>query len=156
MLCPCGSKLPYAECCALLHQHKQVAQNAEQLMRSRYSAYALKNIDYIYHTYAEATRKQQSIEDLETAAQGGLWVKLTIVKHLESIDVPEVHFKANYIEKNKLYLLEENSRFDPQENFHYIDGNILNHEMVATIKRNDNCPCDSGKKFKKCCQLKAS
>jgi SEC-C motif-containing protein len=47
--CPCGSGKPYLECCALYHQGK-VGESAQALMRSRYSAYALNNVDYIIRT----------------------------------------------------------------------------------------------------------
>ena len=39
-------------CCQPLHLKQQFAQNAEQLMRSRYSAFALQQIDYILETTA--------------------------------------------------------------------------------------------------------
>lgn len=47
--CPCGSGLPYTECCEPFHKG-EVAQTPEILMRSRYSAYAKGLIDYIIDT----------------------------------------------------------------------------------------------------------
>ncbi|MBX9688608.1 MAG: hypothetical protein K2X27_18005 [Candidatus Obscuribacterales bacterium] len=47
--CPCGSKLSYQRCCRRLHTGT-AASNAEELMRSRYSAYALCLADYIIRT----------------------------------------------------------------------------------------------------------
>lgn len=49
--CPCGQGL-YAECCQPLHVGQQCAKHAEQLMRSRYSAFALQQIDYLLSTTA--------------------------------------------------------------------------------------------------------
>ena len=46
--CPCNSQKNYAECCELLHKNITKATTAEQLMRSRYSAYAKHEIDFIY------------------------------------------------------------------------------------------------------------
>lgn len=148
--------LNYQDCCQLLHNNSQFASNAEQLMRSRYCAYALKNADYIYQTYETSSRAKQSKEEIEAWAKNTHWVKLEVIDHQNDIDFPTVHFRASYLEKSKLFQLEEVSRFDPNEHFYYIDGEIVAHQQVATIKRNDNCPCDSGKKFKKCCQLKAN
>ena len=46
-LCPCKSKLPYKDCCKRFHDGKALPPTARDLMRSRFSAYALRLIDYI-------------------------------------------------------------------------------------------------------------
>lgn len=48
-LCPCHSKLNYSECCEPYHKGKK-AETPLKLMRSRYSAYALKLPAYIIMT----------------------------------------------------------------------------------------------------------
>ena len=51
--CPCGGgarRLSYAACCAPLHRLEQQALTAEQLMRSRYSAFALGEVDHLLRT----------------------------------------------------------------------------------------------------------
>lgn len=50
MNCPCKSSNPYHECCEPLHLGKRHAKTPEELMRSRYAAYAKKKIDYIIKT----------------------------------------------------------------------------------------------------------
>lgn len=47
--CPCGRGLKYKKCCGALHRG-QSAATPEALMRSRYSAYVVKNVDYIMKT----------------------------------------------------------------------------------------------------------
>lgn len=49
MSCPCGSGLVYKECCGRYHRGER-PPTAEALMRSRYSAYAKGNVDYILNT----------------------------------------------------------------------------------------------------------
>jgi len=49
MLCPCHSGLKYKKCCRPLHL-MQKNDDPVRLMRSRYSAYVLKNLDYIEAT----------------------------------------------------------------------------------------------------------
>ena len=49
-LCPCGSQHLYDSCCGLYLDKKQKPQTPEQLMRSRYTAYSVANIDYIKNT----------------------------------------------------------------------------------------------------------
>ena len=39
--CPCGSGTPYDGCCDRLHRGAAQAGTAEELMRSRYAAYAV-------------------------------------------------------------------------------------------------------------------
>ena len=45
--CPCGSNLKYDECCLPLIKGDKTAITAEQLMRSRYSAYVKKEVGYL-------------------------------------------------------------------------------------------------------------
>lgn len=49
MSCPCGSGVPYLSCCGQYHRGK-LPPTALALMRSRYSAYAVKNADYLITT----------------------------------------------------------------------------------------------------------
>jgi len=51
--CPCSSGKSYDECCAPYHERKVHAQEGEQLVRSRYSAFALGKTDYLYDTLHE-------------------------------------------------------------------------------------------------------
>jgi SEC-C motif-containing protein len=48
-LCVCHSGKAYEKCCKVFHDEK-ATQNALQLMRSRYAAYALQKPDYIIRT----------------------------------------------------------------------------------------------------------
>ena len=54
--CPCGSGLTYAEDCGRLHDGAAVAATAEQLMRSRYSAFAVGDAGYLLTTWHPAAR----------------------------------------------------------------------------------------------------
>lgn len=48
--CPCGSQKKYKKCCRMFHYGEQTAQNALELMKSRYSAFAAFEPDYIINT----------------------------------------------------------------------------------------------------------
>ena len=50
MICPCMSSKTYEECCKPLLKGIDKAKTPEELMRSRFTAYARKNIDYIIKT----------------------------------------------------------------------------------------------------------
>jgi SEC-C motif-containing protein len=45
--CPCNNTTSYQACCQALHDGELIASSAEQLMRSRYSAFARGNIAYL-------------------------------------------------------------------------------------------------------------
>ena len=79
-LCPCGSDLPYANCCQPWHGG-QAAPTPEALMRSRYSAYVLGLLDYLLATWHPSTApgdleldavKWLGLEVKAAAAQGVL------------------------------------------------------------------------------------
>ena len=57
-LCPCGSDEPFGRCCLPLHLGERQAETAEQLMRARYSAYAVDNLDYVWRTWHPRTRPE--------------------------------------------------------------------------------------------------
>lgn len=56
-LCPCGSEKNYSDCCEPLIKGERVADTAEALMRSRYTAHAKKEFDYIFETTLPSNRQ---------------------------------------------------------------------------------------------------
>ena len=55
-ICPCGSRTPYDACCGRLHRGAALAETPEELMRSRYAAYAVGDVDYVFRTWHPRTR----------------------------------------------------------------------------------------------------
>lgn len=156
MLCPCGTNNEYSQCCELIHLKKSVTQTPEQLMRSRYSAYAFNNADYVYHTYALSSKKQQSIDEIKAWAEETAWLNLKInnVSEYENMTHPTVTFEAIYKSHNKFYKMKETSRFTKENNlWRYVDGSHLDFEELNPPKRNEECFCLSKKKYKKCCGI---
>jgi SEC-C motif domain protein len=107
--CPCHSGKPYADCCQPLHGG-HAAPNAERLMRSRYSAYALKLPDYILQTWHSDTRPASlGLEDLN----GIKWLRLEVVSHTQIDNThAEVEFIATFQSgKQRKSQLSEHSQF---------------------------------------------
>ncbi|GLX76835.1 UPF0225 protein [Thalassotalea insulae] len=165
MSCYCGNKNAFEQCCLPIILGNKLASTPEQLMRSRYSAYAARYPQYIYDSYACEPQKNQSLDEITQWAEQTLWLKLTIVandtapldsiKHSEHENLPKVHFKALYLDGKQFCLMEEISRFIKENGqWRYLDGDIIYHEALPTPKRNAPCLCLSGKKFKHCCALK--
>ena len=59
--CPCGSGKKYKKCCQIYHKGK-IAKSALELMKSRYSAFAVGDIDYIIKT----STFQKDFDDLKS------------------------------------------------------------------------------------------
>lgn len=154
MLCPCGSEKAYSQCCQPIIEKEKSASSAEQLMRSRYSAYALKNAHYIYDTYAIQSRKSQTIADIQEWANETKWVKLVIHQAIKCDDPinAQVEFSAFYSIERQIFEMREISNFVIENDaWFYLDGEVLFNEEVLKPKRNDACFCHSQKKFKICC-----
>ena len=57
--CPCGSKLSHAGCCGPRLSGEQPAETPEALMRSRYTAYVLRDAAYLQASWHPSTRPAQ-------------------------------------------------------------------------------------------------
>lgn len=146
-LCPCGSQNRYATCCYPLIKGKQLARSPEQLMRSRYTAYATGNFAYVLHTYAHAQQRELSLEDIAQDANLTQWLALDVIH----TDTQQVTFKAYYRYNKQLYMMHEVSAFVVENSeWRYTSGTIQSDSGIYNIERNAPCFCKSGKKYKKC------
>jgi len=120
--CPCG-KGEYAKCCGRYHDGLP-ATDAESLMRSRYSAYALKLTDYLLTTWHPSTRPAT----LELAADNEKWLGLEIKRHdYQSDEHATVEFVARYKIAGRAHRLHEVSRFACEDGrWLYLDGEFPN------------------------------
>jgi len=55
-LCPCGTGNPLSECCAPYINGDEKPVRAEVLMRARYTAHTIGNMDFILATHHPSTR----------------------------------------------------------------------------------------------------
>ncbi len=146
--CPCGRGI-YQQCCQPLHNGQQQALTAEQLMRSRYSAFALQQIDYLIQTTAlgqQAYLDRAAIADWSKSNQ---WLKLEIIRTQDKIGKAHasVEFKAHYHDGQQAQVHHELSYFVlHQARWYFLDPTL---DMPVTMKQ--PCVCGSGKKFKQCC-----
>jgi SEC-C motif-containing protein len=119
--CPCGSGLPLAECCGRLHDGTAAAATAEQLMRSRYSAFALADREYLLATWHPATRPRSLALDPDVRWTG-LDVLATSGGSLLSSE-GTVEFRAHYVIGSRSGAQHENSRFVRADGlWRYLDG----------------------------------
>ena len=122
-LCPCGSRDGYTACCKLLIDGTNIAQTAEELMRSRYSAYVVGAIDYLVDTTHLSTRKNHKIKDIENWSKSTKWLGLEIVEATTST----VEFIAKFDgENNSIETHHEKSTFALEgEKWYYVDGKFF-------------------------------
>ncbi|WP_034915206.1 YchJ family protein [Erwinia sp. 9145] len=147
-LCPCCSGLEYSLCCQPYLNGLAVPPDPEALMRSRYTAYATHNTDWLIATWHPSCHAENFRGELERSFANTKWLSLQIIEAKKPGDYSEgfVSFFARFSENHGEGFIHERSRFLREEQrWYYIDG------IVPETGRNDRCPCGSGKKFKKCC-----
>jgi SEC-C motif-containing protein len=119
--CPCGLAAAYDDCCGRLHRGQARAATPEQLMRSRFSAYAVGDEAYLLRSWHPATRP--AAIGLDPAVR---WLGLEV---LDSTDGGPfggegiVEFRARYAKAGRMGELNERSRFVRHHNaWTYVDG----------------------------------
>jgi SEC-C motif-containing protein len=149
--CPCGREALLHQCCGVYLQGQRPAPTAEALMRSRYTAYCLKNIDYLFNTEHPTHRRPHSRQWITATANATTWIGLTVLATeagQTEDDTGVVEFVAVYQEGREAAQLHERSRFCKERGkWFYLDGEIL---PPLRSNKNELCWCNSGKKFKQC------
>ncbi|MCH1508748.1 MAG: SecC motif-containing protein [Akkermansiaceae bacterium] len=113
-LCPCKSKKIYSDCCQFYHLRKTKPPTAEKLMRSRYSAFFFRLVDYLVETTHPDKRDKNLHRDLEDTIHYTNWKFLTILstsKGGKKDKTGKVEFIAEYYWDNQPQELHECSRF---------------------------------------------
>jgi SEC-C motif-containing protein len=119
--CPCNTGLPLSECCGRLHDGSATAATAEQLMRSRYSAFVLGDVEYLLATWHPSTRPRRLHLD-DGVRWTGLEVLATTGGSLLAAE-GTVEFRAHYVVAGREGAQHENSRFAREAGqWRYVDG----------------------------------
>jgi SEC-C motif domain protein len=161
MNCHCGAVLSFEKCCEPYILKESSPETAEQLMRSRYSAFAVGAVDYIYETHHPSKRSEVSKDEIMSWSQESTWNGLEVIESSAGQKKDEkgvVEFVARYSTNNQKYSHHEQASFQKIDgNWFFVDGKIIKNIMKNPNKhvgRNDPCICGSGKKYKKCCLIK--
>lgn len=177
--CPCGSNLNYAACCEPFITGKALPETAEKLMRSRYTAYTLVDIDYLKKTLAPESRGDFDAAQTKKWAAQAEWKGLEILSTEKGTAADKkgvVEFTATYASEGTTLEHHEVSKFrkDDSGQWFFVDGDSHTHKEgeghghhshakretivreTPKVGRNDACTCGSGKKYKKCCGASAT
>ncbi|OGB94335.1 MAG: hypothetical protein A3G82_14915 [Burkholderiales bacterium RIFCSPLOWO2_12_FULL_67_210] len=125
--CPCGrtdargKACAFDACCGRYIDHGTPAPDAESLMRSRYSAFALGRVDHLAASWHASTRPA----DL-TLEEGVKWLGLDVRSHrVIDADHAEVEFVARSRVAGRGQRLHERSRFVREAGrWFYVDGDL--------------------------------
>lgn len=156
--CHCGSGATYAKCCKPFVTGKKQAETAEQLMRARYSAYVVAEMDFIFETTHPDHRAGYDHEGTKAWAETSEWLGLEIIsttKGEADDSTGEVEFVARFKDEGgTAHEHHEQAKFKKENGIWYFtDGVMPKQQPIKSTKvgRNEPCPCGSGAKYKKCC-----
>ncbi|NJM96693.1 MAG: zinc chelation protein SecC [Phormidesmis sp. RL_2_1] len=158
--CLCRSGRSHSACCGPYLTGEQLAPTAEALMRSRYSAFAQGNIDYLVKTRQVSGASADERRALASTIKNTRWLNLLIIttqKGQATDKTGMVEFVAAYQSigsaiqttlAGQTMQLHERSHFvRAGDRWLYSTGDIL---PPFQAKRSQMCWCGSGKKFKHC------
>ncbi|WP_030912098.1 YchJ family protein [Streptomyces sp. NRRL F-5126] len=121
--CPCGLPATYGACCARFHTGSAAPATAESLMRSRYSAFAVRDEPYLLRTWAAATRP--TALGLDPAVR---WTGLDVLAGTDGTafhTTGTVTFAAHYTDRGGPGTLRERSTFAREQGrWVYVDGDV--------------------------------
>ena len=139
--CYCHSDELFEKCCGPILNGQKKTSSSLALMRSRFSAFTIGNIEHL--------KKTMSKPFVESKLNPFKWVRLEI---LGQADLYHVEFKAYYIYRDKLHVLHEQSEFALIEgHWIYTNGISIDTEKeTRVVSLNSTCPCGGGKKYKNC------
>jgi len=142
-LCPCGSEKEISDCCGALINGIKQADTVEELMRSRYTAFTMSDINYLVKTQLPSAglRKEKERKKLKRWAQSVEWLYLSVMKVIDGgVDDEngKVIFRAFYIQNEEYENIYEESLFEKVEGkWFYIDGIDLNMENEEKLFAED-------------------
>ena len=117
--CHCGRNKSFEACCEPILKGIKAALTAEDLMRSRYSAYVVKDINYIMSSHHSATRPIDELRDITEWTNRVKWRKLSVIGTKDGKENQEegyVVFKAFFKDRGIKDIIYEQSYFKKENN----------------------------------------
>lgn len=127
--CPCGKGKNFEGCCHLAISGEQPAPTAKKLMRSRYTAYVLGEVDYLLSTLAPEMHQADEQSLIEEQITNTQWQGLIIVsakRGSRKDSDGEVTFEARFKAGDESGVMRETSNFrrGEQQQWLYVDGDV--------------------------------
>lgn len=118
--CPCGSNIKYKKCCQVYHKGK-IASTALELMKSRYSAYVVKDVKYIIKT-THINNQDYTLDfntwsnDILEFCNNSEFKGLEILDFIQNKEESYVKFHVKVFIQNKNESFTEKSKFVKEDN----------------------------------------
>ncbi|MDH7446475.1 YchJ family protein [Aquimarina sp. 2201CG14-23] len=112
--CYCGRPQTYDNCCGKIHKDIAQALTAEDLMRSRYSAFVMAKGDYLMKSHHSSTRPIREKKSIVKWTKSVEWIKLEVLNTTKGSQKEKegtVEFKAFFYEEGTMQVIHENSYF---------------------------------------------
>jgi len=121
--CYCCSGKLYHNCCEPILLGIKVPVTAEELMRSRYSAFATQRAQYLVATTHYYTQNNHLEADILEWSEANKWLKLEVLKATKT----KVEFKAHYQDACKVkHIHHEFSTFKEENGkWFYVEGQFF-------------------------------
>ncbi len=155
--CTCGSGRNFDNCCGPILAGA-LPETAEALLRSRYTAFATANTDYLVETLTADIKDSFDRIEAESTAADAKWKSLqlrTVTGGGVGDDTGTIEFVAEFVLRGEKRIHHELSQFRREGGRWLCAGGQMNPKpppvQAKKVGRNDPCSCGSGKKFKKCC-----
>jgi len=124
--CHCDSKIKFELCCEIFLKNIQTPATPEQLMRSRYTAFCLSDMNYIQKTMFGKLRDDFNLNKSLAENKKCKWISLNIISSNTEDNIGFVEFIAQFSSYGKLHNLHEKSEFHfIKGHWYYVSGTIL-------------------------------
>ncbi len=133
-------------------------ETAEELMRTRYAAFASGKIEFIRDSHHPDSREEVDLEQSRQWSKQAEWLGFEVLNTEgggPDDDEGTVEFIARYSIKDVEQAHHEQATFQKVDGkWYFVDGVVAGpgtyRREEPKVGRNDPCPCGSGKKYKKC------
>jgi SEC-C motif domain protein len=139
--CPCHSGQAYGDCCQPFHKGEREAPTPEALMRSRFSAFATSQVDYLVRTIHPDHDERKLPDDvlrpmIQASCRAYRYTGLEVEATSSEGDHGSVTFFAKVFEKGVDHSFREVSTFGrTADGWRYLSGQTVAGDEVSRAAR---------------------
>lgn len=135
--CPCQSGKTFEACCGRFLSREKLPETAEELMRSRYTAFVRRDIVYLKETLWPKLQKSLDLAGLAEWAETKHWIGLEILR--TEAGGPDdtrgmVLFIARSLDGGKVSEHREHSAFRKKKGHWYYVSAVTENQALALLK----------------------
>lgn len=153
--CPCMSGHPYGHCCQSIHADIRTASESEQVVRARFAAQVLGDMDFFRQSIVRRHRQMPAVDELAATIGQQRYKAITITSSMKTgwlkqratvvCRIYQRSGKRLAVHAERIHLARE------AHAWRVVDIDLVKAEPKPKPGRNAPCPCGSGRKYKRCC-----